>query len=186
MILSSGSGLFRSLSTVSSLQYQSQVAMAQLQEYCLDANGGIAQSGSTTYLTVYEDDSSGKVYRLTYDSANQTLLFDEGTVTADQSAKSLTYSYHTSQVTLCSHVSAFSLTVNSKNNAAESLSISMTLSKNGKNFDSNQIFSLRNTPALVTAESGIEEALLTKVWFADYDPGSFTYTYSTVTSGLIS
>lgn len=175
LMMSSGSGLFRNLNTIASLQNQSQVTMAQLQEYLLDINGGITCDGADTYFTVFEDENSGRVYRLTYDSTDQTLLFDEGSVSADHAANTLTYSYHTPQVTLCSRVSSFSLTphVGTEAGIAESVTIELTLTKNGKSFSASQVFSLRNRPELLTPGAAPVEELLSKVWF-DSSPDSFT------------
>ena len=184
LMMSSGTGLYRSLNTMAGLQYQSQVCMAQLQEYSLDVNGGIARDGDTIYFTVYENETEGKVYRLTYDSTMQALLFDEGSVSVDPAGSELTYTYHSEPVTLCGHVSDYRAEINygSDTGFAESISLTLTLADRGKSYTVSQVFAFRNRPAIISADANITEALLTRVWFGE----GAGYTYTTTVLNLSS
>ncbi len=123
------------------LQYASQLAMAQLQEYLIDCNGGISWDGTDLYVVNRDPAApdyaaSGVLHRFRYDSATQCLYYGSGvprgTVPAADSL-------------LAEYVSAVSITLD---DATDSVTVTLSFARQEKTYTAAQTLSLRNGPAL--------------------------------------
>jgi len=80
--LSAGARTYRSVNYSLRLQYESQLTMAQLQEYLIDCNGGIVWDGTDLYVLnvsadAPSDASVGTLHCFRYSHTDQTLYYGE-------------------------------------------------------------------------------------------------------------
>lgn len=158
MVMSAGSNMFTSVDRQINVQYKSQTAMSQFQQYFMACSKGI---------TVYDYEGNGIIYfdngdevcAFRYDSGGKAIYFGSaGTSSAktDLTADKITDPF-------CSGVEGFSLTVLNQGSGAnaQSIRVDLTVADNsGKTYNSNQIFSFRNRPVYVSAPADEESTLL--------------------------
>ena len=128
------------------LQYASQLAMAQLQEYLIDCNGGIAWDGDELYILNVDPDApadaaKGALHLFRYDSAAGCLYYGENVPRAVTP---------TAVDLLAEYVSAIDLNLDD-----DSVTVSLTFTRQNKTYTSVQTLSLRNRPIVGNSLSGM-------------------------------
>ena len=87
-LLSTGANSYRRVSTEVSLQYESQLAMNQLQEYLIDSNGGVYFDGDILYVADADGESEGAplwfIHCFYWNADSAELYYWKGTVTYDE------------------------------------------------------------------------------------------------------
>ena len=124
-----GTRTYSSVSYSVRLQYEAQIAMAQLQEYTVDCTDGIAWDGSTLYIVNGTD-----VHLFKFDSQAETL--DESTITYNLAAE---------------HIADMDVTLS--NGQAE---ITLQMQRNNKTYSATQVISMRNRPVVEDSWSDLE------------------------------
>ncbi len=148
--LTSGAHTSRSVSFEAKLQYESQMAMAQLQEYLIDCNGGVCFDASTKtlYIVNVEEDAGGNLsYTLqTVQLQNDSLVYDKQAIDTQHSPGYYTIDSSSYQPDImASYVSQFS--VSATTSASSSLSrakVTLGFSGGGRAYETSQDIALRN------------------------------------------
>jgi prepilin-type N-terminal cleavage/methylation domain-containing protein len=150
--LATGSNIFRSVYSESKLQYNSQLAMSQLQEYIIDCNGGICfetdASSNTKTLSILNRNSDGTGHLYTVQYSNEQLTMSEQTITknADGSFSYTAITGATNPPVLTDHVSDFSvaLALALTNSHVSTATVNLSFQYGGKDNVSSQTISPRN------------------------------------------
>lgn len=129
-----GSRAYGSLSYTVRLQYEAQLAMAQLQEYTVDCATGLAWDDAETALYLV---NGGTVHLFDYDASAQTLSYGSGTA-----AETLTV---TADALAAEHIEAMDVVLQDADMEAE---ITLTLCRENQRYTATQVIALRNRPAL--------------------------------------
>ena len=147
--LSAGARTYRSVNYSLRLQYESQLTMAQLQEYLIDCNGGIVWDGTDLYVLnvsadAPSDASVGTLHCFRYSHTDQTLYYGENRPRSavGPSADDL----------LSEHISAMSVNLDAVNS---SVTVELTFTRQNKSYTSAQTRSLRNRPAVSSSLSDL-------------------------------
>ena len=147
--LSAGARTYRSVNYSLRLQYESQLTMAQLQEYLIDCNGGIVWDGTDLYVLnvsadAPSDASVGTLHCFRYSHTDQTLYYGENRPRSavGPSADDL----------LSEHISAMSVNLDAVNS---SVTVELTFTRQNKSYTSAQTLSLRNRPAVSSSLSDL-------------------------------
>ncbi|MDD3347402.1 type II secretion system protein J [Oscillibacter sp.] len=136
------------------LQYESQLAMAQLQDAMMDCNTGIVWDGST--LSILNTDSQNpdndelKLFR--YDSAEQCIYYGSNSPhAATLLAEDL----------LAEHVSAFSVSFRpgAETNHVKLADLELTFQRRSKTHTGSQSVALRNQPLTAASVSDLLDAV---------------------------
>ena len=132
------------------LQYETQLAMNQIQDYVINCSQGIAWDGSTLYI-VNRDDSlqeiSLKGDQKLYYVGNKTAASDIGSITASD--------------LLAENVTAFSVTFSpapteqNKTTTATAATVTLTMERGGKSYTGTQTIALRNKPLAANSWSNL-------------------------------
>lgn len=131
-----GTRTYSSINYSVRLQYEAQIAMAQLQEYTVDCTDGIAWDGSTLYIVNGSD-----VHLFKFDSATQSLSYAK-TANADVlNVPATSYSL------AAEHIA--DMEVDLSDGQAE---ITLQMQRNNKTYNATQIIAPRNRPVCVTGD----------------------------------
>ena len=141
MMLSAGTNMFTRTNQQINLQYKSQTAMAQFQQYFMACSSGITKQEDG--LVYFSDDDT--VYAFRYNDTDGSIYFASAPVSSAKT--SLTAEKITDP--LCSGVSAFTVTVIAAGDSASSVSVSLTVADDDKSFATNQVFTFRNRPVYI-------------------------------------
>ena len=147
--------MFTNINRQVNLQYKSQTAMAQFQQYFMGANGGVCKDGDSYYIA---DKESGKIYSLTYFKEDES---DEGIIYLGEADKNsvITNDYvmeRGSQI-FCSGVRYdynLSTTPKSRNDGikvAVAVTVTLPLVDGNKSYVATQNFKFRNEPVFVAS-----------------------------------
>lgn len=136
-----GTRTYSSVNYTVRLQYEAQIAMAQLQEYTVDCTDGIAWDGSTLYIVNGTD-----VHLFKFESTAQTLSYAK-TVRADELNV-------TSYDLAAEHIT--DMDVNLSEGQAE---ITLQMQRNGKTYSATQLIAMRNRPVIETSWTGLENKI---------------------------
>ena len=136
-----GTRTYSSVNYTVRLQYEAQIAMAQLQEYTVDCTDGIAWDGSTLYIVNGTD-----VHLFKFESAAQTLSYAK-TVRADELNV-------TSYDLAAEHIT--DMDVNLSEGQAE---ITLQMQRNDKTYSATQLIAMRNRPVIETSWTGLENKI---------------------------
>ncbi len=173
MLMSAGSNMFTVTNKLINLQYKSQTAMSQFQQYFMGADGGVTQDGDTYYIA---DKENSKITAFTYDSDESTLYLVS--VTKDE-FESNGYSIDGKpRQPLCTGVTGFSVQTRSQawpvskdySKRAVSAAITLELTEKDKKYTANQIFTFRNKICFITGvntestDSSKLETFAKEVW----------------------
>ena len=138
-----GTRTYSSVNYTVRLQYEAQIAMAQLQEYTVDCTDGIAWDGSTLYIVNGTD-----VHLFAFDSSAQTLSYAK-TVKADElNVPASSYSLAAEHIT--------SMDVNLSEGQAE---ITLQMQRNTKTYSATQLIALRNRPEFANSWTQLENKI---------------------------
>ena len=122
------------------LQYEAQIAMAQLQEYTVDCTDGIAWDGSTLYIVngtdvhLFKFDSQAEA--LSYAKTGKAETLDESTITYNLAAE---------------HIAG--MDVKLSNGQAE---IKLQMQRNNKTYSATQVIAMRNRPVVEDSWADLE------------------------------
>lgn len=149
--ISSGSRLYRSVSAEVGLQMNTQLAMAQLKDYLIDCNGGIATetAGDTTMLYVLnretiEDEEYAVLHVFRFEAAENSLYYGRGESSLSGGSISLTV---VAEDLLAHDVTELSVSFgNISGTAAGVLDLTADFESRSKNYNITQTVSLRNKP----------------------------------------
>lgn len=130
-----GARTYSSVSYSVRLQYEAQLAMAQLQEYTVDCNTGIAWDSGAKIFYIVNDDT---VHLFRHDADAQELFY--GTSTAyerlNESAATV------ADALVAEHVTDMDVALE-----AGKAEIMLNIQRNNKTYHATQIIALRNQPA---------------------------------------
>ena len=129
-----GSKAYGSLSYTVRLQYESQLAMAQLQEYTVDCATGLAWDDSETALYIV---NGGTVHLFDYDESAQTLSYGSGAAAETLSVAA--------DALAAEHIESMDVVLQDADMEAE---ITLTLCRDNRRYTATQVIALRNRPAL--------------------------------------
>ena len=124
-----GTRTYSSLNYTVRLQYEAQIAMAQLQEYTVDCTNGIAWDGSTLYIVNGTD-----VHLFKFDSGLQTLSYGK-------TAKAATLTEPTYNLA-AEHITGMDVDLSREGQVG----ITLQMQRNAKTYSATQTIALRNRP----------------------------------------
>ena len=127
-----GARTYNSVNYAVRLQYQAQLAMAQLQEYTVDCSRGIAWDETTSTLYIVNGD---EVHVFDYDSASKEITY--GTASF---AESLSI---TVEGLVAEHVESMSVKMEDRQ-----IEITLNMARDNKHYNATQVIALRNRPKL--------------------------------------
>ncbi len=165
--LTSGANTSRSVSFEAKLQYESQVAMAQLQEYLIDCNGGVCfdAGAETLYIANTQEDADGNLsYTLqTFRLQNDSLLYDKQEIDTNASPGYYTIDSSSYQPhPMADHVRQFEVTV--ETSASSGLSrakVTLGFSGGGRDYETSQDIALRNPIYIRSTVDALVQAVTT-------------------------
>lgn len=135
-----GTRTYSSLNYSVRLQYEAQLAMAQLQEYTVDCTAGMAWDATENALYIA---NGSTVHIFDYNETAQTLSYGTGTA-----AENLSF---TADAMCAEHVADMDVELL---NAGKQVEITLTMTRGNKTYVATQVIALRNQP--VQAESWAE------------------------------
>lgn len=158
MVMNAGTNMFTTVDKQINIQYKSQAAMAQFQQYFMGCSKAICKTDDDN-ITWFADDKN--VYAIKFSDGK--LYFKQATYIQ---AATLTAADVTDP--LCSDVGDFTATIINKGSTATSVKISLTITDNtGKSYTANQVFSFRNSPVYVKeSDSEVEGSTLLSTMLA--------------------
>lgn len=124
-----GTRTYSSLNYTVRLQYEAQIAMAQLQEYTVDCTDGIAWDGSTLYIVNGTD-----VHLFKFDSGSQTLSYGK----TGKAATLTEPAYNLA----AEHITDMDVDLSEEGQAK----ITLQMQRNAKTYSATQNIALRNRP----------------------------------------
>ena len=131
------------------LQYETQLAMNQIQDYVMNCSQGIAWEGSTLYI-VNSDKTEKKI---SFSSTDGKLSFGQGIAAETDSV--------TASDLLAENVTAFSVTFSpaptgqNKTTTATAATVTLTMERGGKSYTGTQTIALRNNPIAANSWSNL-------------------------------
>lgn len=126
-----GTRTYSSLNYTVRLQYEAQLAMAQLQEYAVDCSKGMAWDASQKKLYIAND---ADVHVFGYDNTNKTISYSTGAL-----AENLTFTV--ADALVAEHVESMDVDVRDKQ-----VEITLNMARGGKTYSATQVIALRNQP----------------------------------------
>ena len=153
--MSAGTGTYRSVSTETTLQYNSQLTLAQMQSYLLNCNGGACFDTGTETLYLLDKDDAGGYTLLSFQQKDGKLYYNTQPVTVGGDGKTLSY-YTTEDAAsyqpdfMADGVSAFGVTFETTYDAETKMTYavraaaSLSLENSGRAFTGQQETALRN------------------------------------------
>ncbi len=129
-----GTRAYSSLNYTVRLQYEAQLAMAQLQEYTVDCSEGIAWDPTESALYIAND---GEVHVFDYDGTAQTISYGTGA-----SAETLAF---TADALVTEHVESISVVCQEKQ-----VEILLNMARGNKRYSATQVIALRNRPEVAS------------------------------------
>ncbi len=142
--ISAGTNLYTTTNKQVNLQYKSQTALAQFQQYFMDCSTGITKQDDDVIYFSNED----TVYAFRLDADTNKVYFASSPVSS--AATALIKNKITDP--FCSDVSALTIEVYplpSQDDRAGSVKITLTVVDGERSFSTNQIFSFRNNPVYI-------------------------------------
>ncbi len=143
-----GARTYNSVNYTVRLQYEAQLAMAQLQEYTVDCNSGIAWDSSTKTLYIV---NGSTVHLFQHNATDHTLSY--GTATKMQTLSA------SANKLVAEHVTGMDVVLEQGR-----ASITLNMQRNNKTYNATQLIALRNQPATATSAEGETEDAWTKLY----------------------
>lgn len=185
-IMSASSRLFTFVDKDVNVQYKSQTAMAQFQQYFMGCSKGITVYDYESNHAIYFADNTG-FYAFFYDTTAENPEHKEEDKVwfkkvdyADAAADTDSLSGYSGYSLFCSDVSDFNIevfsTVDDGVKIAQSVKITLTVSDdNGKEYETSQLFSFRAKPVYIDVpvdeDSTIVDTLVSTLTGAPEDDG---------------
>ena len=142
MILSAGTNMFTRIDSEINLQYKSQTAMAQFQQFFMNCSAGITKMDSNGVIYLCDDK---KVYALRFDPEANEIYYGEQEKPDESGVDSVVLN---PADILCSDVESFKANVvpASKGGGAGYVRLELILSNGRHSFTASQVYSFRNRP----------------------------------------
>lgn len=146
-----GTRLYSSLNYAVRLEYEAQLAMAQLQEYTIDCTQGIAWDAAAKTLYIANGDGDVRtvdevVHVFVYNNDEQTISYKR-TATGAGFPKDLSFSV---DALMAEHVTAMDVDLNMGDNevvlAGNQADIMLEMARGNKTYSATQVLALRNQP----------------------------------------
>jgi prepilin-type N-terminal cleavage/methylation domain-containing protein len=143
LIITTSSNTYNMVATDISLQYESQTAMSQIQEYIIDCNAYMTVSWDNSVLYIYTktDDTHYQAYMFAKKADTDELYFYKKTIETDNlsnDSSKFTFADDTGQL-MSSHVTSFSAAVSSA-----SVSVTINYKSGKKTYSGQQTIAFRN------------------------------------------
>jgi len=126
------------------LQYETQLAMNQIQSYVMNCSRGIAWDGSKLYVDGSGTDDTA-LKEISYDAANKKLLLGSGTA-SEAGIQTTALNLMAEHVTGLTVEFNQSLSSNVKTATAQWVKITLTMESGGRSYTGEQTIALRNKP----------------------------------------
>jgi len=147
-IVSTSSNTYKSVSAEVNLQYESQVAMSQLQEYIIDCNGGICFKDNTLYILNTEATGyTAHVFR--FDSGDERLYYSRPPVVVDEASGTASCVIPSGDF-MASHVTAFDVGITSTDSLTSAV-VNLTFGSGDGEYTATQTTALRNKVTIGTS-----------------------------------
>ncbi len=146
-VISTSSNTYSKIATDINLQYESQLAMSQLQEYIIDCNSAIGAGSDGSLYVVDEKDSNFEIYKFAKKPDADVLYFYKTAVDDfDPAAPGFSSITFDSGQLMSSYVKAFSATISASSGSLNASSVIVTIKygTGGEAYDGCQTFALRN------------------------------------------
>ena len=143
--LVTGTRTYSSVSYTVRLQYEAQIAMAQLQEYTVDCADGIAWDDGANILYVV---NGADVHLFKFDSTAQTLAYAKVLKADELNEHSIDYDLAAEHIT--------DMDVKLSEGMAE---VSLQMQRNSKTYSATQLIALRNRPEFAASWSQLEDKI---------------------------
>lgn len=147
-----GTRLYSSLNYAVRLEYEAQLAMAQLQEYTIDCNQGIAWDAAAKTLYIANGDGDVRtvdevVHVFVYNNDEQTISYKR-TATGAGFPKDLSFSV---DALMAEHVTVMDVDLNMPEDkdvvlAGTQANIMLEMTRGNKTYSATQVLALRNQP----------------------------------------
>lgn len=176
MVMNAGSNMFNSVDNEIDVQYKSQAAMSQFQQYFLGCSKAICATTSDG-VTYFAD--SKTVYAFRYSESDEKIYF----ASADydfgdtSSVSNVLTAMKPENITdpFCSDVTAFTASVTTSAKNAQSVRLTLTVKNDGnKTAETSQVFTFRNTPSYISAPA--EDKTMLETLIAALNPETTTTT----------
>jgi prepilin-type N-terminal cleavage/methylation domain-containing protein len=133
------------------LQYESQLAMRQIENQVINCNSGLAWDSNTSTLYVADKGDSGSpLYVFKFDNTKNQLLFGSGS----------TVSVPTPNKIMAEHMTGFIVSaIPDVNSQSDSVNIKIQMEMGGKEYQATQTIALRNKPYYYTSWSSLQTKL---------------------------
>lgn len=154
--MTAGAGTYRSVSTESTLQYNSQLTLSQMQSSIINCNGGACFDTGTETLYLLNRDEAGNYTLLSFQRKDDKLYYNSQSVTVGPDGKTL--SYYTTEDSasyqpdyMADGVGGFTVTFETAYDAETKMTYavrtaaSLTLENGGRTFTGTQETALRNS-----------------------------------------
>ena len=136
------------------LQYETQLAMNQIQDYVINCSQGIAWDGDgSTCSTLYIVNSDKTEKKISFSSTDGTLSFGQGIAAETDSV--------IASDLMAENVTAFSVTFSpapteqNKTTTAAAATVTLTMERGGKSYTGTQTIALRNKPLAANSWSNL-------------------------------
>lgn len=152
MIMTSGTNLYTGINRQSALSYQSQLTLAQIEDYFIDCHGVCEQDG--VYYVLSPEDDGLKLYSFRYSEGEKTVYF------ADYSDP---YNLESgSEQPLADNISSFSIDINgtNENKNASTVKINLEVQMGTAKYAKSQLISMRNLPAYAVESEDVGGTIL--------------------------
>lgn len=147
-MITASSNTYKSVTAEVDLQYESQLAMSQLQEYIVDCNGGICFKDNNLYL-LNTDGTNFTAHVFRFDSTDSRLYYVKAPVTVDATSGAISCPIATGDF-MASNVAAFGVNLTTTDLVTSAV-VTLTFQNGGKEYTATQITSLRNNVTLGTS-----------------------------------
>jgi hypothetical protein len=168
--MGTGANTYRSVSSETAIQYESQLTLGQLQEYLIDCNGGVCFDSGNDVLYVLSADDSGYTLH-TFDLNGEEIYYNMQPVTIAPDSTSLDYYTIDSALydpdLMSQNVTGFDVGFDDYFDGtltiATSANVTISLSMSGRNYTADQQIAFRN--AVVCTLDGDVESMAELVIF---------------------
>lgn len=158
--VSSASSSYSSIFSNVNLQFESQVVMAQVQEYLVDCNGGlcfVSDGGGSTLTVVDRDDSGCTAHVFRFDAASGDLYYSKRNISTDGGSPVMEAG---EEYFLSGRVTDFAVSL-PQTDSADAADVTLSFAVRGKSYTGTQTVALRNGPITATGTDALLAAVCT-------------------------
>ena len=158
--VSSASSSYSSIFSNVSLQFESQVVMAQVQEYLVDCNGGLcfaADGGGSTLTVVDRDEDGCMAHVFRFDAASQELYYSKRNISTDSGSPVMETG---EEYYLSGRVTDFVVSLPPAG-SADAADVTLSFAVRGRSYTGAQTVALRNSPVTAVGTDALLAAVCT-------------------------